>query len=413
MNVRQYALEVIEQVMFHHGFASLIMRSNKHEFSQQDRGLISELVYGTIRNYRFLERQWYPLVSKKVRPKTEVLITMSVYQLLYLDRIPDYAIIHEAVELADQRDKKFVNAILRGVVTNGIQDLQLDDELEKTAIQTSHPLWIMQLWKAHYGLEHALKIAKHNQQESVVYGRINTLKVNKLDLMTDKNITFKNDEVFVYNGIISKTQLFQQGLVVIQDIASAEIARFVSAEPGMRVLDVCAAPGTKTQQIAMHMKNQGEIIALDLYEHRLELLQQLMHKTGVDICKSFVHDATKESEELEVESFDRILVDAPCSGLGDLAHKPEIRYHLTAENIDQLVVIQKQILDMNAKYLKKNGILVYSTCTLNKKENERQIANFLKTHIDFELLEEKTFFPFENNSDGFYVAQLRKIDGRV
>ena len=159
----------------------------------------------------------------------------------------------------------------------------------------------------------------------------------------------------------------------------------------------------------MLMENEGEVIACDVYPQRVDLIRQVMDKTGVTICTPVCMDGTKE-KQFEEGSFDRILLDVPCSGMGDLSHKPEIRYHLQPENLDELIEIQKKLLDTNCCYIKKNGILVYSTCTLNKKENETQIQQFLKRHEEFELLREKTFFPFEENGDGFYVAQLiRKV----
>lgn len=174
----------------------------------------------------------------------------------------------------------------------------------------------------------------------------------------------------------------------------------------MRVLDVCASPGTKTQQIACLMHNRGWIDAHDLYPERVKLIDALMEKTGVSIVHASVHDG-KEPYKTN-ERYDRILIDAPCSGLGDLSHKPEIRYHVTPESLDELVQLQKEILSANAGSLKPGGKLVYSTCTLNRKENEGQIRRFLKEHPDFELLEERTVFPFEEDTDGFYMACLQK-----
>jgi len=203
--------------------------------------------------------------------------------------------------------------------------------------------------------------------------------------------------------------MFKDGMVVIQDVNSAETVKYLDCKKDMKVLDACASPGTKSQEIAMYMENKGELIACDLYEHRVKLIDELMARCGVDICKSMVNDATNDKEEWH-EYFDRILLDAPCSGLGDLRHKPEIKLHLKPENIDEIVKTQESILNTCSKYLKKDGIMVYSTCTLNKKENEKQVQKFLNNHTDYELLEEKTIFPFENGGDGFYMAKIRRKD---
>ena len=405
MNPRQYALEVLEQVVLDHGYANLLLRKQM-DFSVQDMGLVSEIVYGTLRNYTWLEYQWKHF-AKTVRPKTAVLLNMSVYQMLYLDKVPDYAVINEAVEMCQKKDKSFVNAVLRKVQKQQERTAETTDEIEAAALRCSHPLWLMKLWSAHYGKDTALKIARHDQSRGLVYGRINTLKITKEELQADSRVQFLNDISFTFDGNITDTEWFRNGQVIIQDIASAMIPEYLEVKPGMRVLDVCAAPGTKTQEIAMLMKDQGRIDAGDLYEHRTELISRLMERTGVSIVSAAVRDAT---ETPEGEQYDRILADVPCSGLGDLRGKPEIRLHTAPEDLDELAAVQKKILAASAPALKPGGILVYSTCTLNRKENENQIALFLKEHPEFILMKEKTFFPFELNSDGFYVAQLKKTD---
>ncbi len=193
--------------------------------------------------------------------------------------------------------------------------------------------------------------------------------------------------------------------MLIQNYSSQQIVRYLDVRAGMRVLDACAAPGTKTQQIAMLMNNQGEIIANELHENRTKLIDELMERTGVSIVTSRSSDASVYDEH-QKESYDRVLLDVPCSGLGDLSHKPEIRWHLKPEDIDQITAIQAKILEANAPYVKPGGILVYSTCTLNRKENENRIRAFLERHTEYELCEEHTFFPFVTKSDGFYCAKL-------
>jgi 16S rRNA (cytosine967-C5)-methyltransferase len=205
---------------------------------------------------------------------------------------------------------------------------------------------------------------------------------------------------------------FAQGKYVIQDIHAARAAVLLDVQPGMKVLDACAAPGTKTQELAMFMNNEGQVISCDLYPQRAALIQQLMARTGVTIADVQVKDASLEGQFAE-GSFDRILLDVPCSGLGDLKHKPEIRWHVQPQDLDQITKIQKRILHANAAYLKTGGILVYSTCTLNRKENEGMIQWFLKEHPGFVREEERTYFPFEDDGDGFYAAKLRKREREI
>ncbi|MCI5722775.1 MAG: 16S rRNA (cytosine(967)-C(5))-methyltransferase RsmB [Erysipelotrichaceae bacterium] len=405
MSTRGEILNILDRVVRQHGFASLLLRNAN--IPSQEMGFASEVVYGTIRNQILLEKQWRPF-TKHVKPRLATLLNMSVYQLFFLDSIPSYATIYEAVELAGKSEKEFVNAILRKVQAQGLIKPS-QDTIEDISVLTSHPLWILQLWKAHYGFETMKDIALHNQNPSLVYGRINTLKMPKKELLALNEYRYIEDDCIFYSGVLQKTKQFSEGKIIIQDRNSQKVVRQLEVLPGMKVLDACAAPGTKTQQIACLMKNQGKIYATDLYEKRCALIDTLMEKTGVSIVNTACKDASVP-KQFEQESFDRILIDAPCSGLGDLSHKPEIRWHLQPESIDELVMSQAKILDANAEYLKVGGMLVYSTCTLNKKENEIQIQKFLQRHPEYQLLQEKTLFPMEDDGDGFYYAKLKRVD---
>ena len=406
MNARKYIITILKQVIYEDGFASLLLRKNREMFSEEDNAFISETVYGTLRNYYLIEKQWQSLVTSKVRRDTVLILDMSIYHLFFLDKIPDYAVIHEAVELSEKRDKAFVNALLRKISQRGLIQSN-EDTLEALSENTSHPLWILQLWNAHYGYEITKRIAEFNQTRSIVYGRINTLKCAKEVLEKDDKVHFINDDVFTYDGILTNSDYFKKGEVIIQDLSSSLIPKVLDVSRNMTVLDACSAPGTKTQEIAMFMQNEGDIIAQDIYEKRVQLIDHLMLKTGVTIVKTKVQDSSVLNEEY-INKFDRVLLDAPCSGLGDLRHKPEIRFHLKPDNIDELTSLQKKLLEVNGQYVKEGGILVYSTCTLNKKENEKQIQTFLKNHSEYELIEEKTLFPYIENSDGFYYAKMRR-----
>ena len=406
-NAREYAWSVLCRVMLEHGYASLMLRNMPQDLSRQDRGLVTELVYGTLRTWKLLEYQRKDLVKGPVRPRTAVLLNLSVYQILYLSRVPAYAAIDEACRLAPKRERGFVNAVLRRIAERKEVLPPEDGTLERLSIVTSHPLFVLNLWKAHYGEETAREIAFHNQLRPQIYGRLNTLKAEKKDIDCPK-IHWLSETAFRYEGVLSETEWFQEGLVLIQDYSSQMPAEFLDVHPGMRVLDVCAAPGTKTQQIACLMEDQGEITAMDLYQERTGLMDQLMERTGVHIVRTSTGDAAEVNRLHEPESFDRVLADVPCSGLGDLSHKPEIRYHVTPESIDDLIRTQKAILHAAGQMVKPGGILVYSTCTLNRKENEGQVQKFLKENPAFSLIRERTVFPMMFDSDGFYMAALSK-----
>lgn len=398
MEMREYIRDVLYKVIYENGYASLILRHSP--FHGRDAALISEVVYGTLRNITLLEKQWKPYVQKADH-RTAVLFDMSVYQMFFMQGIPAYAVINEAVNMAEKHRKKFVNAVLRQVERAGFQN---EGELFEV---TSHPEWMIRMWNAHYGADIAEKIARSNQSRPKVYGRINTLKMTKEELETDPHFHFVSDIGFTYDGVIQETDYFKDGKVLIQNISSQEVAKYLDAQEGMKVLDLCAAPGTKTQQIAEMMHNKGYIVACDLYPQRTKLIEQLMEKTGITICRTKVNDAMKR-DSFEKESFDRILMDVPCSGMGDLSHKPEIRWRLKPEDIDDILPVQRAILENGSEYLKPKGILVYSTCTLNQRENEKMVHGFLKEHPEFELISERTIFPFETDGDGFYMAKLKK-----
>ncbi len=403
MNARMYAWNVLDRVMNHGAYASLVMRE-KNDLSPLDQGLASEIIYGSLRSWMWLQYQWQDLAAK-TKPKTAVLLSMSVYQLLKMERVPAYAVINDAVAMANPYEKKFVNAVLRQVQRRGERLVDETDELKKAAIETSHPLWILKLWEAHYGKSTALSIAQADQQPAAVYGRWNTLHEGWQTAAADPKVKAIEDDCFQYDGILASSPLFQKGFCVIQDRTSQRVVRMLDARSGMEVLDACAAPGTKTQQIACAMNNQGRITAFDLYPGRVQLINALMKQTGVNIVEASVHDASVAADGM----YDRILLDVPCSGLGDLAHKPEIRYHLKPENLDQLIDVQQKILNAQALRLKEGGRFVYSTCTLDQKENAAQIRCFLQEHPQFSLCEEHTWFPQDLHGSGFYGALVERV----
>jgi 16S rRNA (cytosine967-C5)-methyltransferase len=407
MKAREYAYSILDRVVNHGGYASLLMRRPPQDLSASDQALAAEIVYGTLRNWDYLQYQWQDLAAH-ARQEVQVILGMSIYQLLFMDRVPAYAVLDEAVDLSPREARGFVNALLRRVAARGKREIKESDPLKRCALETSHPLWILKLWASHYGEENALRIAAKDQQRPVVYGRVNTLKASHDQLAADPRVHFVEAECFTYDGVLTRSLWFQEGKVVVQDRASQRIPYLLKVSRGMRVLDACSAPGTKAQQIACLMEDQGSILAGDVAGNRLELIRRLMEKTNTHCVHAVRRDAA--AEDTTGVLYDRILVDAPCSGLGDLCHKPEIRLHVRPGDLDELIQLQKNILQKQAGLLAPGGLLVYSTCTLNRKENEGQVQNFLAEHPEYSLLEDHTFLPFELNSDGFYGAVLRRAD---
>ena len=393
MNVRECVFNCLKKIFIDNAYANIVLQHDLDRLEQNDKNLATRIIYGTIQNYRLLAYQWENLVEKLPNKQTCILINMSVYQLLMMDKVPSYAIINEANKLAKPKYKGLVNAILHKVDKQGLiksGNLGIDYSLED---------WLVNLFKAHY--DNYEEIFSEFLKESIIYGRMNTLKCSSLPYK------FIDDTCFVGNYQLINDKAFKEGLYIIQDYASQQVAKQMDIVDNLDVLDLCSAPGSKSFDIAMMMHNTGNIIACDLYEHRLNLIKERSKILGIDCIETQLNDATILNKAF-IDKFDRVLVDAPCSGLGVLKRKPDIKLKIKPENLDEIVNLQKKILDNAAKYVKVNGILIYSTCTLNKKENERQIAQFINSHLNFELLDEKTILPFEN--DGFYHAKLvRKI----
>lgn len=413
MNAREIAFSMLKDICLHNTYSNLLLRKELNKAKEQDKGLITQIVYGTLQNYRLCRYQWEDLVKKLPSDDICVLLDMSIYQLFYMDKVPAYAIINEAVEITKKsihpKMAKMVNAVLHQAERRKEREV-IGNEVKMLAIKTSHPEWIVSMWKAQYGMDVSEKICYANMETKPNAARVNTWKTSKEKLLAQDerfHEGYMSKDALLYDGSIAETSSYEQGLISIQDEASQLIARIVDPQPDEEILDVCSAPGTKANHMAELMQNKGHIVCGDLHPHRVELIREGAKRLGITIMEPMVMDAT-ELAEIKGQMFDRVLCDVPCSGYGVLARKSDIKYHMKSEDMDTLIPIQKKILSKSAEHVKPNGILVYSTCTLNKKENEKQIQAFLKEHDDFMLVEERTIFPFEAHSDGFYMAKLQR-----
>lgn len=414
MEAREKAHQLLCDIMIGNKYSNLLLRKELDDYDERDRALITRIVYGTMQNYRLVRYQWEHYVEKKISEDMAILMDMSLYQLMFLD-IPSYALVNESVTIASHyhhgKYKNLINALLRRYLREGRRDLP-KEPLEALGIETSHPYWLIAMWNKQYGFETTQKICLENQKIPSQACRVNTLKTTREHII-EKNDHFVkgllSEDALIYDkGNIAQTLEYKEGLVTIQDESSQKVALFLDPKPHERILDVCAAPGTKTTHMAQLMQDSGEIIACDLHPHRVELIDHAVRRLNLSSIHSLCLDALDASQTFEPESFDRILVDAPCSGYGVLKRKNDIKVHMQSNDMDEIIPLQAQILESVSCLLKKEGILVYSTCTLNKKENEKQIEAFLKRHPEFCCLESITIFPFEYNSDGFFMAKLKK-----
>lgn len=364
---------------------------------------------------------------------------MSVYQMKMLDRVPDHAVINEAVNLAKEKGHKgiasFTNGVLRSIQREGVPSVEsIEDEQERVAITTSHPLWLVRRWTKQYGEKETKEMCETNQKrmpesirvQPMLISRSEAIKKLEEDGFTVEPSEFSGQGIVIHSGTIVKHPLFREGYITIQDQSSMLVAELMDLHADdMHVLDACAAPGGKTTHIAEKMDNSGIIYAYDLHKKKARTIEDKARSLQLTNIKADGHDARKLQEIHEAETFDRILVDAPCSGLGVIRGKPDIKYGKEEKDIFNLRKIQDDILDHLAPLLKKGGLLIYSTCTVDRHENDEAVHRFIGNHPDFtvEDIQEHLppsvrhrfkdgtglqIFPQDADSDGFFVTRFKK-----
>lgn len=357
--------------------------------------------------------------------QTKNALRLGIYQLAFTDKIPEYSAVDESVSLVSKKAKGFVNAILRSFIRDNKQIALPQDKWQRISLENSIPRELCELFISSYGEDVATKICTFPTQKSHTCLRVNTLKGDFCDIIEKIKIkghvaeksTIALDILKTDAPISEVKELIDGGEVFVQDESSRIASMVVDAQPNEKILDACACPGGKSFSIAIDMQNRGELYSSDLHESKLGLIDKGAKRLGINIIKTSVQNAKELVPEYEGK-FDKVLCDVPCSGLGIIFKKPDIKYK-PIENINALPSVQYDILTNCAKYVKNGGILVYSTCTLNARENENNIEKFLSENDSFEPYDFKlgsikstkggyTFFPHINATDGFFVARLRK-----
>lgn len=358
--------------------------------------------------------------------ETKNALRLGLYQLLYMDKIPDYSAVSETVSICPKRSKGYVNACLRAFLRKNKEYILPEDEWEALAIETSIPTSILSIFKESYGDECAREIALAIKPRKGVSARINTLKVSVSEFKRiiisrgiKHTVSAISDEMIIIDAPISEIiDLIDKGYCFIQDEASLACTKIFAPSEGKDMLDACACPGGKSFSCAIDMKNKGRILSCDLHKNKLSLVRSGAQRLGIDIIEVEEQDA-KEAREDFVNAFDFVLCDVPCSGLGVIAKKPDIKYK-SIEQIANLPQIQTEILENCSKYVKVGGCVVYSTCTLNSQENESVVSSFLEGHPDFESEDFElgkiksqngmyTFMPHVMGTDGFFVAKMKRV----
>jgi 16S rRNA (cytosine967-C5)-methyltransferase len=423
-NPRQIAARVLSQRRVNGEFVEdLLERALADaQLSSTDRGLCQEIVYGIVRWQSTLD--W--LIARKTngreqKPALQNLLRLGLYQIFWLDRIPDHAAVHETVELAKQNgfgpQAGFVNAILRGYLREADETKKLlaDLKISNPAIGFSHPQWLVEKWQKKFGDEKTTKLLEWNNTPPKTFARVNILKTDARKLIEkwreenveydfvrrdwlEENLIFELKSHLPLNSLAS----FRDGWFYIQDPSTLLAVRELDPQPGETILDLCAAPGGKTTFIAQLMNNEGKIIASDISEERLKLVQENCARLGIS-CVETILSSTLDSQ---LSTFDRILVDAPCSNTGVMRRRVDLRWRISPEEISRLQQTQLDLLKFAATKLKSGGVLVYSTCSLEPEENSEVVKEFLREHGNFKLESERELLPFVDNVDGAFVAKL-------
>lgn len=419
MNKSRYvAATALQKVTSDGGYSNIVLNSvlKKADLSKEDTALCTNIFYGTLDRMVTVDYYLKSLIKtplKKLKPFTLAVMRTAVYQIKYLEKIPHSAVVNEAVNLIkaspERYNASFVNAVLRNLLRSDIP-LPSGDDVKSVSVNYSCPEPITAVLMRDLGARQATEFLKNALKTPPIFAAINTNAISKgefKEAMLHENIEAEaTASEFVYKinttGSLENTQAYKNGWFFVQDISCRQAIEMLKIGQTSRVLDLCAAPGGKSFAAAL-IANGGEVVSCDLYEQRVSLIKKGAKRLGIDniICKTA--DATRFYPEFG--EFDRIICDVPCSGLGVLRRKPDIKYKALSD-FKELAEIQLKILDNAAGYLKPGGKLLYSTCTLNAEENGENVRSFLKTHTDWILETEHTFLPSENNGDGFYAAVL-------
>ena len=419
MTARQLAVKVLYEIDKNGAYTGIELKKqlSSSELSSVDKAFATELVYGVIKNRTRIDYIISKYSKQKIKKISDWIINIlriGVYQLIFLDKVPQSAAVNESVKLAKRyghsASSGFVNGILRNVSRNG--DVVYPDGNEYYEVYYSHPKWLVDMLFSQY-TEDAKKIIENNNLVPNTTIRVNALKTTPEELsnsLESKNITVtktSEDNVLIISGYgdISNLEEYKNGLFTPQGMSSYISAKTLEPKENEVILDLCSAPGGKTTAIAEMCGNKAEIFAFDLYDHKKILIENNCKRLGISCVKANVADATEIMQDF-VEKADKVLADVPCSGLGIIRKKPDIKWNKDSTDFDEIIKIQNQILNNAAKYLKKGGTLVYSTCTLNKAENEDVVNNFASNN-GFKIEFMKTFLP-GGEYDGFYVCKMIK-----
>lgn len=443
VRARQVAVDVLYEINEKQAYSNLqINKIAAGQMDPRELNLFRELVYGVLENKLYLDhiiRKASNIRFNRIHKKILEVLRISIYQLYFMDRIPDRAAVNEGANLARKIGHKgsvsFVNGLLRAVARDKdkFSKIEEKDRIKYLSIKYSHPPFMIKRWTDQYGFQEAEEICKANNKRPSLNIRRNRLKISRDDLkrLLEKRGLVLEEGLYAEDCLIIKNpqeiteiEEFKEGLFTIQDQSSMMVGQIMDPRPGSSLLDLCSAPGGKTSHMGEIMANRGLILARDIHEHKLRLIEDNIRRLGIEIVKTEKADALKKDMELEGK-FDYCLLDAPCSGTGIIRRKPEIRWNKNEDDIKSLAKLQAKMLDIAKDYLKIGGVLLYSTCSIEKEENQMVVEEFLERNPDFKLLSLEgyladnkqikgldkgylQFLPHKHGTDGFFISKMIK-----
>ncbi|MBU3170066.1 16S rRNA (cytosine(967)-C(5))-methyltransferase RsmB [Clostridium estertheticum] len=439
-NSRLVAVTIIEKVLNDNAYSNIVLglELNKSELSDKDKALVTEIVYGTLKYKYTIDKILQHFVKNgfdKLESFVLNILRISVYQIRYLDKVPSFATVNEAVNLTKKKSNIGASKLVNGVLRSYLRETEAkyyngENDIERLCFEYSFTKSLVKLFIRQYGPQKAEEILKGLNYKPDVTVRVNTLKLTYKEIwekLVENGYNIEegyasSEAIRIIKGKnIENNVLFNEGNITVQDESAMLTAPSMDLKLNMKVLDLCSAPGGKTTHIAELMKNTGKVLAFDVHKNKLSLIEESIKRIGIVNTTCEVQDATVFTKDL-FEYADRVLIDVPCSGLGIIRKKPEIKWSKNIKDINNIIDIQRSIMDNASKYVKKGGVLVYSTCTLNKDENEGNIDWFIESHLEFKI--EPLFFgEFDNIKysdkgyvtifpneymDGFFITKLIK-----
>ncbi len=411
-SARLIAFEILHKIFTDNAYSNIALDNAVKDMSEE-KAFISALVYGVVERKLTLDYFINKYVSSKPKPKILTILRLGAYQLLFMDKVPNSAAINESVKLTKEIRQDYYSSLVNAVLHKIDADREIpEDDL---SVKYSVPQNLINMWIKQYSREKVEAFLPAINEKPPVFAVPNRLYVDADELLYELMCDGIEGEVtdnlvkITSSFDLSKSRAFQNGLFHIEDLSSYECAVSLGAKEGDTVLDMCSAPGGKAFTIAQCMNNNGTMYAFDIHNHRVSQIRDGAKRLGISIINADINDAEVYSENIPLA--DKVLCDVVCSGFGIIRRKPEIRYK-ELDSVSDLPKIQLNILKTSSRYLKAGGTMIYSTCTLNKKENEKVVNAFLNDNDNFTLVKEKTSFPCESGGDGFYFALLKKNENR-